>query len=189
MSNRIAIIPARGGSMRVPRKNIKPFLGKPMFFYPLAAAQLCELFDLVVVSTDDAEIAQAAFAVGATVVPRPEDDGSRGTQELAGQVLDQLDADGMACVIYPCSPLLLPEDLRAARRLMVGQGVPYVYSVGPDGRDAGCFYMGAAHAFRGHVPLDKGTTYQLPEERTCDVNTPADWIRAESLYAALRRAP
>ena len=64
---RIAIITARGGSKRIPRKNIKPFLGKPIIAYSIDAALKSEMFDTVMVSTDDAEIAEIAKQYGAEV--------------------------------------------------------------------------------------------------------------------------
>ena len=63
----IAIIPARGGSKRIPRKNIRPFLGKPILAYGIEAARQSSLFDEVMVSTDDAEIADIARQYGASV--------------------------------------------------------------------------------------------------------------------------
>ena len=69
----IAIIPARGGSKRVPRKNVRPFCGRPMISYPITAALESGLFARVLVSTDDPEIAQVARDHGADVVDRPAD--------------------------------------------------------------------------------------------------------------------
>jgi pseudaminic acid cytidylyltransferase len=70
----ICIIPARGGSKRIPRKNIKPFLGKPMIAWSIEAAQNANIFSKIVVSTDDAEIASIAKAMGAEVpFIRPEE--------------------------------------------------------------------------------------------------------------------
>ena len=63
----LAIIPARGGSKRIPRKNVKPFLGKPMLAYSIEAALATNLFDEVMVSTDDEEIAEVARQYGAKV--------------------------------------------------------------------------------------------------------------------------
>ena len=60
-----AVIPARGGSKRIPRKNIRPFAGKPIIAYSIAAARSCGLFERIVVSTDDAEIAAVAHDCGA----------------------------------------------------------------------------------------------------------------------------
>ncbi|HRH78545.1 MAG TPA: 2-C-methyl-D-erythritol 4-phosphate cytidylyltransferase, partial [Cellvibrionaceae bacterium] len=64
---RIAVIPARGGSKRIPRKNIKAFMGRPIIRYAIDAALESQLFDKVVCSTDDDEIAQVALAAGAQV--------------------------------------------------------------------------------------------------------------------------
>lgn len=192
---RIALIPARGGSRRVPRKNVRTFPafnGQPMLSYPIATAKASGLFDLVAVSTDDAEIATVAFQHGAVVVPREVDDGTTGTQEIAARVLEQLHiTHGIACVIYATSPLLLPEDLvQGFRELMSPRWAHFCMSVGPDGQDAGCFYWGWVRAFIERQPLETGLTHrmQLPAERVCDINTPSDWARAESLFTALRRA-
>lgn len=63
----LAIIPARGGSKRIPRKNIKPFMGKPIIAYSIEAALQSGIFDEVMVSTDDEEIAEVAKQYGANV--------------------------------------------------------------------------------------------------------------------------
>nr|HCR95516.1 pseudaminic acid cytidylyltransferase [Oceanicaulis sp.] len=63
---KIAVIPARGGSKRIPRKNVRPFHGRPMISWPISAALETGLFDHVVVSTDDPEIAEVAKAAGAS---------------------------------------------------------------------------------------------------------------------------
>ena len=182
---KVAIIPARGGSVRVPRKNIKVFHGKPMLAYPIRAAQESGLFDLIVVSTDDADIANVAYLCGATVLPRAKDDGTTGTQEVAAKALDTLNirAD-LACVIYPCTPLLDAASLALGlQRLLMPDAKSYAYSVGPDGKDAGAFYWGWALAFRARTPL-QGNAAQvvLPTELVCDINTPEDWARAEQMY-------
>jgi len=182
---KVAIIPARGGSVRVPRKNIKVFHGKPMLTYPVRAAQESKLFDLIVVSTDDADIAHVAYMCGATVMPRAEDDGTTGTQEVAANVLDDLNVRAdLACVIYPCTPLLNAHSLTAGlQRLLMPDAKSFAYSVGPDGQDAGAFYWGWALAFRNRTPLE-GNSAQvvLPHEMVCDINTPEDWARAEQMY-------
>lgn len=63
----LCIIPARGGSKRIPRKNVKPFLGKPMLAYSIEAAKASGLFDEIMVSTDDVEIAEVAKQYGASI--------------------------------------------------------------------------------------------------------------------------
>ena len=187
---RIAIIPARGGSVRVPRKNIREFRGKPMLHFPIDTARESDLFDLIVVSTDDEEIAATAFKRGATVVPREADDGTAGTQDVAAGVLEKLGArSGYACVIYATTPLLDAQLLGDGyRALHAPRSKPFAYSVGPDGTDAGTYYWGWTHAFRSGIPLERGTRVMLPADRVCDINTWDDWSRAESMFDALRRA-
>lgn len=121
----IAIIPARGGSKRIPRKNVRPFLGQPMIAHPIALALECGLFDDVVVSTDDVEIAEIAEQSGARVPflrPAELSDDFAGTRPVIDHALDQLLATGRAiasaCCIYPCTPLLRTNDLIAARDLL-----------------------------------------------------------------------
>src|SRR5260221_2047531 len=107
-----AIIPARGGSRRIKRKNVALFRGQPMLCYPIFTAKASGLFKLIVVSTDDDEIEQVALQAGAVVIRRGTDDGTKGTQEVARDVLRQLRSVSIACVIYPCSPLLDVASLR-----------------------------------------------------------------------------
>jgi hypothetical protein len=191
---RVAVIPARGGSQRVPRKNVAPFMGRPMIMYPIVAARDSGLFDLIVVSTDDLEIAEVAFASKCVVVPRPTDDGSTGTQEIAARVLDQLEVTDIACVIYATSPLLLPEDLKRGWEALHRADhltKSYAMSVGPDGHDCGNFYFGWARAFRARVELDLATTVKvpLPAERVRDINTHEDMYWAGRQFAKLVGVP
>lgn len=67
----LAIIPARGGSKSIPKKNVKPFLGKPLIFYTIEAAQKSGVFERIIVSTDDGEIARISREYGAEVIDRP----------------------------------------------------------------------------------------------------------------------
>lgn len=162
-----------------------------MLLYPIEAAQRSGLFDLIVVSTDDAQIAHVAFSAGVMVLPRPFDDGTTGTQEIAGRVLDQLQyAGGEACVIYPTSPLLRVEDLQAGHQALLDVKnctKHFVRAVGPDGNDAGALYVGWVKAFRDRKPLDADHTADLvlPAERVCDINLPCDWENAGRMYDAI----
>lgn len=188
---RAAIIPARGGSVRIPRKNIRQFRGRPIFAYATEAAMQSGLFDSVIVSTDDTEIEGIALKLGCWVLRRDTDDGSKGTQEIARDVLMQLESVTEACVIYPCSPLLVPSDLIRGYALLQREGALYAMSVQQEPlADAGCFYFGKADAFRVGAPLIDAHTVMvpMPANRVCDINVEADWSRAEQLYDALRRA-
>jgi len=89
--NRLAIIPARGGSKRIPRKNIKNFLGKPIIAYSIEAALGSELFDEVMVSTDDEEVAEFALKFGAKVPFLRSKENSNDHATLAEVVSEVLD--------------------------------------------------------------------------------------------------
>lgn len=122
----IAIIPARGGSKRIPRKNIKNFLGKPIIAYSIEAALESQLFDEVMVSTDDEEIADIAFKYGA-VVPfmRSKENSSdtANTIDVLIEVLERYKNEKMefdyGCCIYPTAPLLSVRNLIEAYDLLI----------------------------------------------------------------------
>ena len=114
MSKAIAIIPARGGSKRIPRKNIKDFFGKPLIAYSLEIALASKLFEKIVVSTDDEEISSIANKYGAEVQMRPKElaDDYTGTIEVTNYVLDNIeDKFDYSCTIYATAPLLQPQYL------------------------------------------------------------------------------
>ena len=120
MSN-VAIIPARGGSKRIPRKNLLPFDGVPMIVRSIRTALESGLFDQVVVSTDDAEIADVARAHGAQVpFLRPVDlaDDFTGTAAVIVHALQQLPAFDYACCVYATAPLLQVRYLRQGIELL-----------------------------------------------------------------------
>ncbi len=111
----VAIIPARGGSKRIPRKNLKPFDGVPMIVRSIRTALGSGLFDRVVVSTDDQEIAEVARAHGADVpFLRPADlaDDFTGTAAVIVHALQQLPGFDYACCVYATAPLLQARYLR-----------------------------------------------------------------------------
>lgn len=132
----IAVIPARGGSKRIPRKNLKEFGGRPMIAWAIRTAQESSLFDQVVVSTDDAEIAAIAREWGAqTPFVRPEEyaNDTAGTVPVIAHALREMRSMGAshkyAACIYPCSPFLQPEDIRDAYKILTGSGGDFVYPV------------------------------------------------------------
>lgn len=196
---RVAIIPARGGSTRIPRKNIRPFHGRPIIEYAIETAARSGLFERGIwVSTEDAEIAKIAWTAGAKVHPRQKAlaENDVGTQDVVAAALRELwpvagdMRPGLTCCIYPCSPLMTVEDLRAGLDAVVEGPTPYAYSVGPDGQDAGQWYWGLTSAFLDHVPLDHPRTkhVRLPAARVCDINTFEDWERAGYLYRDMLQA-
>lgn len=189
--SRLAIIPAKGGSIRLPRKNMKAFHGKPIIQYSIDAAKASGLFERVIVSTDDRQIAELAEDLGAIAMMRPRTLSEVGTQELAAYVLKQGQVPDFACVIYATAPMLEPEDLKEGWRAMV-RGRALAFAVGTEPlRDAGAFYFGRSWAFLDGVPLIGPDTalIPIPECRVCDINTAEDFSRAEAMYAKLHPAP
>lgn len=116
----VAIIPARGGSKRIPRKNIRPFAGQPMIAHSIDAARKSAIFDRIIVSTDDDEIAQVAHAHGAEVpFRRPADlsDDHATSIAVVAHAVDWLTSSGTppeaVCCLYATAPFVHVEDLRA----------------------------------------------------------------------------
>jgi N-acylneuraminate cytidylyltransferase len=117
----VAIIPARGGSKRIPRKNLLPFDGVPMIVRSIRTALDSGLFERVVVSTDDAEIADVARAHGADVpFMRPAElaDDFAGTVPVIVHALQQLSDFDYACCVYATAPLLQTRYLRQGLELL-----------------------------------------------------------------------
>ena len=115
---RLCVIPARGGSKRIPRKNIKEFCGKPIIAYAIEAAKSSNLFDSIIVSTDDGEIASIGKYYGAEVpFKRPDSlsDDYAGTVEVVAHAIGECEKINpiaeWVCCIYPCVPMIQPEDL------------------------------------------------------------------------------
>lgn len=135
MSN-LCIIPARGGSKRIPRKNIRPFLGSPIIAYSIRAAQESGLFDEIMVSTDDAEIAQMAQLYGASVpFPRSAETANdhATTAAVLTEVLRTYAQAGRtyerACCLYATAPFVTPERLREAFGKLETGGFDAVFPV------------------------------------------------------------
>ncbi len=135
MSN-VAIIPARGGSKRIPRKNIKPFAGKPILAYSIETALQSELFDRVIVSTDDSEIASVAESFGAEVPllrPAALADDFTGTNDVVKHCLEWLLEKNIvvdyACCIYATAPFVQTRYLREGYDQIVKAGKSYAFSV------------------------------------------------------------
>lgn len=228
---KVAIIPARGGSKRIPRKNVKPFAGKPMIAYAIEAARQSGLFDKVIVSTDDPEISAAALSAGAEIpFQRPvelADDHTPTVPVIQHAVLACKDLGWnveWVCCVYPGVPFLQPSDLVDGFALLLRhEGEGYVFPVtgfpspiqralkrDADGRiapfnpehvatrtqdlepayfDAGQFYWAKAETWLGGSNIHaNGRCIVLPEWRVVDIDTPADWDRAEIMHRSFSAA-
>ena len=177
MAKCIAIIPARGGSKRIPRKNIKAFYGKPLIAYSIQAALESKLFDKIIVTTDDEEIAGIAKEYGADVPflrPKELSDDFTGTGDVVKHALDWLEAKGetfeFACTIYATAPLLESKYLREGYSALKGST--------------------AINAFSAtSMPFPIQRTFKLDKEGKCEMFTPEHYMtRSQDLEEAYQDA-
>lgn len=133
---KIAIIPARGGSKRIPRKNIKHFAGKPMIAHAITAARDSGLFDHVIVTTDDAEIAAISREYGAeTPFIRPAElaDDHTPTVPVIAHSITACQMMGwnieFACCIYPAVPFIKIDDIKGCFELISQSGADYTFPI------------------------------------------------------------
>lgn len=212
----LAVIPARGGSKGLPRKNVRPLCGKPLIAWTIEAARRAETVGRVVVSTDDPEIAAVGRAWGAEVVRRP--------AELSGDLASSEDAlahalartgfEGGILVFLQCtSPLTLPEDIDGTVR-MLAEGYesaftatrrrrfawrrtddgaapaghqkshrPMRQQILNDFEEVGAVYAMDVAAFRAarHRFPGKTAIYELPAERSVEIDDEVDFLVAETL--------
>jgi len=179
---RIAVIPAKGHSRRIPHKNVRTFHGKPILAYSIGTAKSSGLFDRIAVSTEDRFVEIHAGAYGAEIVQRPfklAEIGAPdcGTQEVTRHALLELGAtDGECCCIYPCAPMLWPDDLRRGLNELRKDRYPYVFT-------QGWFYWGAVQTFLEHPELHNALMIEGPADRWIDIDDESDWQLAEQMYA------
>lgn len=169
----LCIIPARGGSKRIPRKNIKPFLGKPMLAYSIKAAIKTGLFEEVMVSTDDMEIANVARKYGAKVpFMRSEETASdyATTSDVLREVLSRYKELGREfdffCCFYATAPLVQSQDVVAAFERLQQSDFTLVYPVVqfsyPIWR---CLDLAEDGTMKRHWPeFEKSRSQDLPKE-------------------------
>ncbi len=134
----VAIIPARGGSKRIKRKNIKTFVDEPIIAKSISAAKKANIFDSVIVSTDDDEIKDVALSFGAEVPflrPKELSDDYTPTIPVIKHAIDQINAAQdkkvtSVCCIYPTAPFLLAQDLVSAYAMLASDAtIDYVFPV------------------------------------------------------------
>ena len=130
----LCVIPARGGSKRIPRKNIKEFCKKPLIAYSIETAKKSNLFKKIVVSTDDEEIAKISEAYGAEILWRPKElaDDYAGSDEVFEHAISELNKNSefkYACMIYPTAPFLQVEYLKKGLQELKNSNACHSFSV------------------------------------------------------------
>jgi pseudaminic acid cytidylyltransferase len=133
---KVCVIPARGGSKRIPRKNIRDFCGMPIIAWSIMAAKGSHCFDHIIVSTDDAEIADVACAHGAEVpfMRPPELSGDHtSTIQVVTHAINWMNRNAgtveFTCCLYATAPFVQAEDLRRGFDVMQQNGADYAFSV------------------------------------------------------------
>lgn len=133
---KIAVIPARGGSKRIPRKNIKEFCGKPMIAYSIEAALQSDCFDKIIVSTDDSEIAEVAKSYGAEVPfirPKELSNDYAGTIPVIRHAIEWLVEQGvdanLVCCLYATAPFVTAEYLQQGLQQLEETNAAYAFTV------------------------------------------------------------
>lgn len=133
---KLAVIPARGGSKRIPRKNIRDFCGKPIIAYSIEAALETNLFDQVIVTTDDDEIASVAREFGAEIPfirPAEISDDYTGTNAVVKHAIQWFQGKGhsisLACCIYATAPFVRPEYLKEGHDKLINSEKSFAFSV------------------------------------------------------------
>lgn len=177
MANAIAIIPARGGSKRIPRKNIKDFYGRPLIAYSIQTALASKLFDKVIVTTDDEEIAKIAQEYGAEVPfirPKELADDFSGTVDVVNHAIKYFEEKGesydFVCTIYATAPLL------KAQYLVEGYNALKASS--------------AINAFSAtSMPFPIQRTFKVTDDGRCEMFTPEYYMtRSQDLEEAYQDA-
>lgn len=177
MAKCIAIIPARGGSKRIPRKNIKDFYGKPLIAYSIQAALDSKLFDKIIVSTDDEVIADIAKKYGADIPfirPKELSDDYTGTGDVVNHALGWLKEKGetfdFVCTVYATAPLLQSKYLIEGYRELKKST--------------------AINAFSAtSMPFPIQRTFKINDEGRCEMFTPEHYMtRSQDLEEAYQDA-
>lgn len=177
MSKAVCIIPARGGSKRIPKKNIKDFFGKPLISYTIEAALKSELFDKVVVSTDDETIVEIAKEYGAEVPflrPAELSDDFTGTGAVISHALSFLEAKGetydYVCCIYATAPLLQMKYLKEGFEKLQNSDAVNSFSV-------------------TSMPFPIQRTFKITQTHRCEMFWPENYLkRSQDLEEAYQDA-
>ena len=202
------IIPARGGSKGIPRKNLAPLCGKPLLAWAIEAA-LKSNVGTVYVSTEDEEIADAALSFGAGVITRPDALASdiATSESVIVHAIDALglEPDSTVVMVQPTSPLVTPEEIRQCavgaqeyggaftayqthEQIWLGD-VPITATWRRGGRqgarrymaESGAVYATTADQWRTHGRFGRGTPAVMPMHKTVEIDEPRDLIVAEAL--------
>lgn len=174
----LGIIPARGGSKRLPKKNIRMLAGKPLIAWTIEEAKKSKLITCLIVSTEDSEVMEAAWKYGAEVLMRePElatDDAS--SEDVVRSVVRSLPGYDYVCLLQPTSPLRIAEDIDNTVGLAVQNGIS-VFTCNTDltPRPNGAVYVWPSR----DISKESVAWYSMPDSRSLDIDTEEEFQKAE----------
>ena len=174
----LAVIPARGGSKRCPRKNIRPFRGQPLIAWTWETARGSALLDNIVCSTDDVEIANIAHGLALPVIWRPADlaTDTATNEDVLRHALAQYPSDWVV-LLQPTSPLRRRTDINNCLLAAYQHKKPAI-TYRPDGTKNGAVYCARASWIADHDFTDPDhVQFIMPEGRSLDIDYPADFDR------------
>jgi len=181
---KLAIIPARIGSKRIPKKNIKDFFGKPIISYSIQAAIESGLFDTVMVSTDSIEVAEIAHKAGASVPFIRTIENSNDSATLYQVVIEVLNGFKMlgiefkeVCCILATAPFVTAEHLINSHKLLINS----VKCILPNYQDAGQFYWAKVKGLYTRNTIISENSFYYPMD-AIDINTIEDFENAKIKY-------
>jgi CMP-N,N'-diacetyllegionaminic acid synthase len=180
----LGVIPARGGSKRIPRKNIKPLHNSPLIAYTIRAAQDSQLLTTWVVSTDDEQIRDVALSFGAYVVRRPEELAGdlTSSDEVALHALEWMGPGyDMVVLLHPTSPIRDPEHIDEAIETLWFSDAPSLASVEYAKRS----YRHNASIYAVKTPFrtlynDQTIPFLMDKKHSLDIDDEMDWQIAET---------
>lgn len=186
--NVIAIIPARGGSKRLPGKNLKDLCGKPMIEWTIEEAKKSKYIDKIVVTTEDKAIIQAVSNKGVEIVDRPEElAGDRSSvYDAIFHCLEQYEPFNYVVLLQVTSPLRVVDDIDGCIRECARKNAPACITIREGRPDAnGAVYVAWTSWLRETRLFDAGrvVTHQMPLDRSVDVDRMEDFAEAERLMS------
>ena len=175
----LAIIPARGGSKRLPGKNIMPLGGKPLIHWTIEAALASSYVDRVIVSSDEDEILETTRRLGESIpLPRPAElaQDETPTMPVLHHVIDTIgDIYDYILLLQPTSPLRTAADIDNMIETGLAKKADYIVSINEETRALnGAMYLATAQWIRTHdtfVPDDTALLYPMPAEGSVDIDT------------------
>lgn len=185
----LAIIPARGGSKRIPRKNLRNLLGKPLIAYTIEAAQKSKYINRVVVSTEDKEIVSVSEKFGAEVINRPKELSEDESQTIDA-VLHALDflkkknyQPNICILLQPTSPLREPSDIDNAMNIFLENKCDLVVSFRKDKSPNGAIYIFTPKTILLNKDFYAGVVlpYIMPDGKSIDIDEESDFKLVEKI--------